>query len=1088
MPSRFTGLAAAVAAAFSLAGPALAVPIDFEGEEYHESGALDVINASDAYALGYTGKGQTIGILDTAVRIDHPELAGKAETMPLYVNGQAVDPVWDSNTMHGSHVAGIAAAKRDDSGMHGVAFDADIWAGALLGDYDHIDLPQYFAACPEARIFNNSWGSTTYDASFDASGNEVSLESFISNILMQDQETTYIARYAQAHPQSVFVFAAGNNGQMAPNFSAVTPRFLGVGNLANWISVGAINANNGCIVKKEDGTLLVKEAGVPWFTNLAKGSELLTVMAPGSNIYSLKADTNGYMLDSGTSMAAPVVSGALALVAQAYPWMSGKQLADAVLTTANMNFEAPSYTVAYSIDNFNPYQGRFGTVRLVIIAEDKQQAEKIKESGSATIDGKEVHLNAEANNAEDLRELLQKQIEQDPSAWIGGDRYALQALEQGAFAIEVLTKEEVFGQGILDVGKAVHGIARLDANRLAADNVVFVDELNEYDAIEAFDTKGLSAEFSNDISERRWDDDYHHSAYRTDGTFSSNAAALKDQKLGLLKAGSGTLILSGTNTYAGATIVEGGVLAVAKREDETGGVLKNSNVVVRRSGTLMGDGAIDNKLVNNGTVLPGWRGDTLTVGSYEQGEHAVLGIIFDAQGGHAALAVTGTARLDGTLSYMPQRNVFYKSGRYALKSEALTAAQTEGNFSRLTAQTNSPTLTATLVDAGDAALGSGAVIEIDRAANAYSKWAQTSTQASVGSALAAIAQTSGQDMQQLISVLDWSDADGRSVANALRVLGPDAYARAGQTDLIEQNELNASILSHMLGGRLEALRHRTEQDALWVKPFRTDSRQGITSIGLMAGFDRTVQEGLTLGAHFAASERKTEVETLGSTESESRGAFVGAQALYGPQDWNGAYVASGLRLGLQDVEMQREASFAGYAANFKSDWTQVSGSAFFAAGKDWAKTSEKAAALFGPIAWAEYAFAKRPEVKESGAGAAALHAQAETYDSLIVSAGLRAAVRADLDDQGSTASVELLTAWRHELLDDAYRTQACFAGYGAHPFSGQSYFQDRDALMVQTGVLLAVQNNFRLRLDVGGEFFRDDSSGVNFGLTLGWAY
>ena len=295
---------------------------------------------------------------------------------------------------------------------------------------------------------------------------------------------------------------------------------------------------------------------------------------------------------------------------------------------------------------------------------------------------------------------MQKQIEQDPSAWIGGDRYALQALEQGAFAIEVLTKEEVFGQGILDVGKAVHGIARLDANRLAADNVVFVDELNEYGAIEAFDTKGFSAEFSNDISERRWDDDYHHSAYRTEGAFSNNAAALKDQKLGLLKAGS----------------------------------------------------------------------------------------------------------------------------------------------------------------------------------------------------------------------------------------------------------------------------------------------------------------------------------------------------------------------------------------------------VFFAAGKDWAKTSEKAAALFGPIAWAEYAFAKRPEVKESGAGAAALHAQAETYDSPIVSAGLRAAVRADLDDQGSTASVELLTAWRHELLDDAYRTQACFAGYGAHPFSGQSYFQDRDALMVQTGVLLAVQNNFRLRLDVGGEFFRDDSSGVNFGLTLGWAY
>ena len=96
---------------------------------------------------------------------------------------------------------------------------------------------------------------------------------------------------------------------MAPNFSAVTPRFLGVGNLPNWINVGVVNANNGKKKKKEDGTLLIKEAVVPWFSNLAKGSELFTVIAPGSNIYSLKADTNGDMLDSGTSMAAPVVSG-----------------------------------------------------------------------------------------------------------------------------------------------------------------------------------------------------------------------------------------------------------------------------------------------------------------------------------------------------------------------------------------------------------------------------------------------------------------------------------------------------------------------------------------------------------------------------------------------------------------------------------------------------------------------------------------------------------------------------------------------------------------------------------------------------------
>ena len=105
--------------------PALAAPKEsFETEEYWASEALDIINASQAYALGYTGLGQTVGVLDSPVRVTHPELAGKADTIDV-----AAD--WTS-IRHGSHVTGIIAARRDGIGMHGVAFDADIWAGPLL--------------------------------------------------------------------------------------------------------------------------------------------------------------------------------------------------------------------------------------------------------------------------------------------------------------------------------------------------------------------------------------------------------------------------------------------------------------------------------------------------------------------------------------------------------------------------------------------------------------------------------------------------------------------------------------------------------------------------------------------------------------------------------------------------------------------------------------------------------------------------------------------------------------------------------------------------------------------------------------------
>ncbi|MBP5468056.1 MAG: S8 family serine peptidase [Candidatus Riflebacteria bacterium] len=125
---------------------------EFQTEEYYASN-LDLINAAEAYAKGYTGKGVTIGINDTPVNIEHESFADK--TGSKYIGSFELNGIdWKTNS-HGSHVGGIAAGSKNDKYMHGVAFDADIVSVYFLGENN--DFPK-FDSYAEVKCVNNSWG------------------------------------------------------------------------------------------------------------------------------------------------------------------------------------------------------------------------------------------------------------------------------------------------------------------------------------------------------------------------------------------------------------------------------------------------------------------------------------------------------------------------------------------------------------------------------------------------------------------------------------------------------------------------------------------------------------------------------------------------------------------------------------------------------------------------------------------------------------------------------------------------------------------------------------------------------------------
>ncbi|CAI8754432.1 hypothetical protein EMIT0P171_150032 [Pseudomonas sp. IT-P171] len=99
-------------------------PTPFETLEYQGQQGLAVINASALYARGGTGQGVAVALVDSGLNSNLPEFQGRiADPGFDYVENRA--GTFD-RVGHGTQMAGILAANKDDQGMHGVAFNAQL--------------------------------------------------------------------------------------------------------------------------------------------------------------------------------------------------------------------------------------------------------------------------------------------------------------------------------------------------------------------------------------------------------------------------------------------------------------------------------------------------------------------------------------------------------------------------------------------------------------------------------------------------------------------------------------------------------------------------------------------------------------------------------------------------------------------------------------------------------------------------------------------------------------------------------------------------------------------------------------------------
>ena len=244
---------------------------------------LAKIQAQTAWNYTTGSADVVVAVVDTGIKLDHPEFAGRLTAGHDFVND---DDTPDDDTGHGTHVAGILAAGMDNGvGMAGVCahcmlMPVKVLGAGNVGSWSDLAQGILYATDHGADIINLSLGGT-----------------------VSSQTLAAAVTYAQEHGV-LLVAAAGNYNSDQPYYPAA---------LDGVISVGATTAQDNRWQNSNFGPSV-------------------DVSAPGDLIYSSYHELDnmfgGYMYLSGTSMATPYVSGLAGLVLSLNPALTPAEVSD----------------------------------------------------------------------------------------------------------------------------------------------------------------------------------------------------------------------------------------------------------------------------------------------------------------------------------------------------------------------------------------------------------------------------------------------------------------------------------------------------------------------------------------------------------------------------------------------------------------------------------------------------------------------------------------------------------------------------------------------------------------------------------------
>ncbi|MDU0341220.1 autotransporter domain-containing protein [Bosea rubneri] len=617
--------------------------------------------------------------------------------------------------------------------------------------------------------------------------------------------------------------------------------------------------------------------------------------------------------------------------------------------------------------------------------------------------------------------------------------------------------DEIYGYGLLDVGKAVLGPGRFDWGDFVVEQ------------------PGGVAHFGNDIVGAG----------------------------GLVKRGAGELVLTGNSAYAGATRVEGGFLSVM------GSIASPTSVAA--AGTLAGTGLITGNVSNAGTI---WAGDrngvgTLRIdGNFVQEAGGLLVQQFGPEGGQNHLAVTGTAGLAGWVALAGEQLFLPRQ----LSMAVLTADRgISGRFSGVEGPFGDGT--APFIRASLRYEPNTAYLDIQGLPFDTPGVCASANQCAVGGALERGLASADQDLRDVALLLQHAGTR-EGARGALASLSGEVHAglstlalggagqlgsmisqrlgalRSGQADATSADlplAYTASAATNPAAAMLMRLpAQATANNNAWARGYGFTGRLGgdanaggasYRGGGVIGGFDRQITPSFLAGFSFGYSS--TDADFRHHAGKGSIDAYEGA--------FYGSYASGKLRLGgllgygRLNFESERSIGFGGLSRQAKADYDgdRFTGAleAGYAFDLGWSTVE--------PLLGLRYTFLRQGSFSETGAQSIGLAAAGQSASSLLGSIGLRLMREFDLGE--GRVAVEARGRWQHEFLDDAVALDTAFIGAPAASFPVRGPRVARDSAILGVGLSARAGRNLTLFADYDVRLNRDATAhAVTAGLRASW--